>query len=556
MNQKNENELALINGVLNGITQAAFILDVDDFTILLANDQMKKLIGDKVNHYCYNVFCTKGLPCLDCPLICVPENETIETKYFSDIYDSYMVERISNIPWYDGRRAVLSVILNSDEIIERNRIQNLKDKELQYQNELKHQAEYDGLTGLPNTRRFMADVKKKMAENQDEEYAIVVFDIDRFKMINDLFDMSVGDEVLKFIADTLNDVLPKEDCRSRLYSDVFCFCTNYTTKGKMIQLVEKVNKAMKKHDFDFDFRLSFGIYLPKEKNIPVNLMCDRAALACRQVKSNVMQFCAFYDEQYRSEMIKAREIEQDMTAALENKEYIMYLQPKYSLRTGDLVGAEVLARWFHPQKGLIQPNDFIPLFEKNGFILKLDEFMWEQACKTLRHWIDEGRRPLPLSVNISRYHIQHNDLEKVLCGLIEKYDLKPDMLILEITETMFSEAEDVLYATLSRLQSLGFRLEVDDFGSGYSSLNMLRNAAVDTIKLDKDFLDQRLTTPKGKIVVKHTIALAKELRLSVVAEGVETSEHVQFLKSSSCDIAQGYFFAKPMPLEDFNKLEF
>jgi EAL domain-containing protein (putative c-di-GMP-specific phosphodiesterase class I) len=285
-------------------------------------------------------------------------------------------------------------------------------------------------------------------------------------------------------------------------------------------------------------------------------MCDRAMMASRTTKGNILKFCAFYDEQYREDMIKANEIEHDMNSALENQDFKMYLQPKYRLDDYELCGAEVLCRWVHPKKGIIAPNDFIPLFEKNGFIIKLDEYMWEQACKALRGWIDEGRNPVPLSVNISRYHIGRNDIAGILTGLMEKYELKPDLLHLEITESLFLDKPETLNRELVKLQNIGFTLEVDDFGSGFSSLNLIRNISVDTIKIDKDFLDNEIASEKGKIVVNHTIDMAKDLKLQVIAEGVETKEHVDFLKNSHCDIAQGYYFAKPMPLEEFDKFQF
>lgn len=285
-------------------------------------------------------------------------------------------------------------------------------------------------------------------------------------------------------------------------------------------------------------------------------MCDRAMVASKTTKGDVMRFCAFYDEQYREDMLRISEIEHDMHKALEERQFQMYLQPKFRLDTEALCGAEVLARWLHPSKGIIPPVDFIPLFEKNGFILKLDEYMWEEACKTLRSWIDEGREPIPLSVNISRYHINHNNLEDVLMGLVKKYDIKPEYLHLEITESLFLDNPEELNRVLERLKKQGFFLEVDDFGSGYSSLNLIRNISVDTIKIDKDFLDSEIASEKGQIVVNHTIDMAKDLRLQVIAEGVETKAHVDFLKKSRCDIAQGYYFAKPMPLDEFMKFDF
>ena len=345
----------------------------------------------------------------------------------------------------------------------------------------------------------------------------------------------------------------KHDLYCRAHSDVFFICTAYNKRGEIIKLIERLRKGIYHNEYAFDINTSFGIYLVNDRMVPINLMCDRATLATKTVKSNAMKFCAFYDEQYREEILRTTEIEQDMNLALSEKQFLMYLQPKYNLVTGEICGAEVLARWRHPVKGLIQPNDFIPLFERNGFILKLDEYMWEEACKTLAKWQEEGRKMIPLSVNISRYHIKNNDLIGVWKRLIRKYNIPTSLLTLEITETFFHDSYD-LYDTLTKLQEMGFKLEVDDFGAGYSSLNMIRNVPVNTIKIDKDFLDKKLATDKGKIVVSHTIAMAKDLKLDVVAEGVETEEHVEFLKASACDVAQGFFFSKPVPLKEFDHL--
>ena len=411
------------------------------------------------------------------------------------------------------------------------------------------------LTNIPNVNRFYVDAGRAIMEDESNHYAIISFDIDKFKLINDLFGMSTGDEVLKHIANVLRDRVPENGWYCRVHSDMFLICIPYSNRGDIIKKVEKIRKEIYKNSFSFDVNTTYGIYLVEDVTIPINLMCDRATLAARTVKGNAMNFCAFYDEQYRAEIIKNTEIERDMNAAISHKQFLMYLQPKYNLVTGKICGAEVLARWKHPVKGLIQPNDFIPLFERNGFILRLDEYMWEEACKTLARWRDEGRKLVPLSVNISRYHIQHNDLVGAWKRLIKKYRIPTSYLTLEITETFFYDSKD-LYEVLEQLQAMGFLLEVDDFGAGYSSLNMIRQIPVDTIKIDKDFLDKKLSTEKGKIVISHTIAMAKDLKLGVIAEGVETKEHVDFLKSSSCDVAQGFFFAKPMPVKEFEHIYF
>ena len=405
-----------------------------------------------------------------------------------------------------------------------------------------------------DAEHFLEEVKKLKADKTVKER--IKKEIERFKNINDIHGIAEGDQVLRFVARVLQETYGNQNNYARLHSDMFVFYMSYDKKGEIIKEIEKLRKKISNNPFQYDIVTKFGIYLVNDRSIPVNLMCDRAMMAERTVKGNIMKFCAFYDEHYREEMLRAGQIEQDMEKALTEHQYQMYLQPKYRLKDNSLCGAEVLCRWQHPEKGLIPPNDFIPLFEKNGFILKLDEYMWEEACKNIRRWLDQGRSVVPISVNISRYHIQHNDLEKALMELIHKYDLTPDMLNLEITESLFLDKPEELNRVLDRLQKLGFKLEVDDFGSGFSSLNLIRNISVDTIKIDKEFLDSEIASEKGKIVVNHTIGMAKDLHLQVIAEGVETKAHVDFLKNSNCDIAQGFYFAKPMPVPEFERIAF
>ena len=422
---------------------------------------------------------------------------------------------------------------------------------------LRYHQDYDTLTGAPNFERFTEEVNRLLLWDNGHNHAIIVFDIERLKVINDLYGIRMGDLALMHLSNVLQDTVESPNVYCRMHSDVFCICMTYENKGDIIRFIEKLKKKIENHQFSFDLKTSYGVYLPDENNsLAVNIMCDRAALAKKSIKDNVMQFCAFYDEEYRAEIMKNSEIEAEMEQALQEHQFIMYLQPKFSLDTGEIVGAEVLTRWQHPKKGMIKPDDFIPLFERNGFIIKLDEYMWEEACKAIHSWQQQGRRQFPVSVNVSRYHIYNRNIEQVLNNLLKKYELTPGALSLEITETMFFDNQNELYFLLNHLQQMGFRLEVDDFGSGYSSLNMLRNVPVDVLKIDKGFLDDTLNSEKGKIVIRHTIAMAKALQLQIIAEGVETEEHVRFLKNSQCDIAQGYYFAKPMPLEEFNKLKF
>lgn len=548
----NESAMRIVDSLLNVGYNASIVIDKATFEIIYQNRRAVDLLGYKLNCLCHEVFCTQDIPCIDCPIAGLSEWPVVQDRY-EEILDKNVKWQFTKIAWFDGRDAVLATILavgdEQDEIAKSIAGKTVLGID-------KDKRETDSLTQIPNYSRFYINTEQAIRKNIDKEYAIVVFDIDRFKSINDLYGMSKGDEALKHIASALKDLFDNGDNYARMSSDMFAFYMSYEKKGDIIREIEKIRKKISSNNFEFDLNTSYGIYLIVDRNVPVNLMCDRAMMASKTIKGNIMKFCSFYDEQYREEMLKTNEIEHDMNDALKNHDFKMYLQPKYKLSDNCLCGAEVLCRWIHPKKGIIPPIDFIPLFEKNGFILKLDEYMWEEACKTIRNWIDEGRKPIPLSVNISRYHIKHNDLETVLMNLINRYDLTPDMLILEITESLFLDKPEELNRVLVRLQNLGFKLEVDDFGSGFSSLNLIRNISVDTIKIDKEFLDNEIASEKGKIVVNHTIDMAKDLKLQVVAEGVETKEHVDFLRTSRCDIAQGYYFARPMPIEEFNKLCF
>lgn len=540
-----EDTKVLIDSIINADKRAAFVIDRENFEVMYMNDNAEKIFNGKVGTACYELFCSKDHACIDCPMMRMTGETVIQHRHSSTI-DAIGKWKFTPVRWFDNRDAILVTLLEIAGAFgseDDNVAAKLYNGNIEVQN--------DTLTGIPNYSKFCANAENAIRYNQDKNYAIVTFDIDKFKSINDQYGMSVGDMLLKQIANGLKKYFDLDENFARLHSDVFAFYMPYTKRGDIIKAIEKIRRNIVSGELQIDIKTSFGIYLVEDRHVPINLMCDRAKMAAFTIKKNVMKFCAFYDEQYHENMVKERGIEHDMHRALRNHEFKMYLQPKYNLCDGTMCGAEVLSRWQHPEKGLIPPLDYIPLFEENGFILKLDEYMWELACKTIREWLDAGIKPVPLSVNISRYHIVHNDLPSVFGRLMKQYNLTSDMLTLEITESMFMNSPAKLADTLNTLKARGFKLEVDDFGSGFSSLSMIRNVAVDTIKIDKNFLDQEISSDKGKIVVSHTISMAKDLQLQVVAEGVETGEHVEFLKQSHCDIAQGYYFAKPMTLEEF-----
>ena len=299
------------------------------------------------------------------------------------------------------------------------------------------------------------------------------------------------------------------------------------------------------------YRLVFGVAFIEDVRERLRKFGDRAALARQSIKGNALQHIAFYEEGMKNSVLTGKYIEDHMEQALENHEFVMYLQPKYSMQSGKMVGAEALVRWIQPGNGIVPPVDFIPVFEKNGFVTKMDAYIWEEACKTIRSWIDEGWEPLPISVNVSRIHLKDNQFIDVLNHLIEKYQISKNYLEIELTETADSTQ---ISEGISLLKDSGYTLLMDDFGSGYSSLNTLKDTQFDVIKIDRGFLQDFIGSERGQKIVEHTIQMTKSIGLDLVAEGVETKEQAQFLMGCGCDTAQGFYYAKPMTVEQFNEL--
>ena len=242
-----------------------------------------------------------------------------------------------------------------------------------------------------------------------------------------------------------------------------------------------------------------------------------------------------------------------MDAALANREFQVYLQPKVNASQGELAGAEALVRWIHPKEGFIPPNKFIPIFEQNGFILKLDDYMLEEIAKQQAQWMAQGKKIVPISVNVSRAHFTREDLAQHICNIVDKYHVPHNVIELELTESAFFDDKKVLLNTVKQLRDAGFLVSMDDFGSGYSSLNSLKELQLDVLKLDADFFRGADSQERGLLIVSEVIDLAKKLNMKIVAEGIESREQVDFLIEQECDLIQGYYFAKPMPIREFEE---
>ena len=401
-----------------------------------------------------------------------------------------------------------------------------------------------------NPQVFAQAVKKQFAKYPDDHFAFIQFDVEKFKMINELYGEDVGTEVLDNILNTLKSLCNEEQIYCRLSADIFMVVTKYQDEKQIVEFIHCLESHLD-HYKDIRYRLAFGVYLVTDKTMQIRYMGDSAALARKSIKGNALQNVAFYKEDLKSTLYSRKFVEDNMEEALRTGQFVMYLQPKYSISDNEMIGAEALVRWIHPELGVIAPINFIPVLEDNGFIVKLDEYMWEQACITIRKWIDQGKKPVPISVNVSRVHLLKDQLITTLKNLLKQYQIPRELLELEITETVQNINIDKVIRSLKKE---GYTLLMDDFGSGASSLNTLKNTPFDVIKIDREFLNDFIESDRGQKIIAHTIHMTKDIGLELIAEGVETKEQAMFLQDCGCDMAQGYYYAKPMPLSNFDEL--
>ncbi len=423
------------------------------------------------------------------------------------------------------------------------------DNEIKPFYELKYKTEVDEITNIRNFYKFSCDTKEMFDENPNGKFAIIAMDIDKFKIIKDVYGIETSKRVLGQIAVILERTISANAIFCRRYSDNFCIATEYIEERDIKDVIDKISKEIALSKFIIEISPVFGVYIVDDKNSQIEVMCDRANIAKKNYKLGEKAY-VFYDTDFRRQILNETALESEMYDALDNRNFFMYLQPKYNLKNKNIVGAEALVRWNRNKNEFLLPQKFLPLFEKNGFIIKLDEYIWEEACRTLRKWIDLGFNPVPISVNVSRRQIFNPNFLDMLLWLADKYNLPHNLIGLELPESIFIDNSDTVYKILEKVKEHNFTLEMDDFGEGYSSLKMLKNVNVDRIKIDKEFLDETINK-KGRVVLKHTITMAKELNLEVIAEGVENKEQIDFLIESGCNIAQGFYFSKPLSVDEF-----
>ncbi len=407
----------------------------------------------------------------------------------------------------------------------------------------------DYYTTTDNPIMFHDMISQRLTAYPDTKFALVQFDIKRFKLINENYGEDAGTEMLQFISRQLSNFCGKQQMGARMSGDVFALLTPYEDKDGLLSVVSELQRCLKNFR-QYSYEFVFGIYLIEDRSVSVRTMCDCAAMARQSIKKNALESVAFYNKNMQKAIKERKFVESRMKKALDNNEFIIYLQPKFSISSGEAIGYEALVRWQSPERGMIYPDGFIPLFEENGFITKLDAYVWECACMVLRDWIDRHFTPLPISVNVSRANLDDESFLNVLDGLIEKYRLPKHLLELEITESI---ENDTTLRMTEKIKEHGFILLMDDFGSGYSSLNTLQDTRFDVLKLDREFFSTHMSNDRGKKIIMHTISMSKDVGLGLIAEGVETADQAQFLENCGCDTAQGYLYAKPMPVQEAEK---
>lgn len=409
----------------------------------------------------------------------------------------------------------------------------------------------DAATGLLGKEAFFDEAAAYLRHSGARDVSIVCFDVDHFKLFNDLHGLDCGDELLRYLGRALALRFSPDGAQplARLAADTFALCATGIRPERVERILVDISSECPN---GIDAIVRAGVYRIEDPASPVSIMCDRAVIALRTVKGSYFDRVALYDPGMREALVLEREVVAGIESALREDRIELFLQPKCNIRTGKIVGAEALARWRHPERGIVAPGEFIPLIERNGLVRSLDLRVWEKTAAWIRGLIDEGVQPVPVSVNVSRADIYLVDVAAELHALVERYGIEPSLIEVEITESAYSERPDRIVAAFDELAERGFTVLMDDFGSGYSSLNMLKDINVDVLKIDMRFLDR--DDRRSKDIMESVIRMARWLDLPVIAEGVETREQVNFLLDVGCSYAQGYYYARPMEAAAFEAL--
>ena len=409
---------------------------------------------------------------------------------------------------------------------------------------------HDSLTGLYTMQRFSEVTREMLDSYPNQEFCMICSNIKDFKLINDLFGTDRGDEVLLMQASMMQRMVASPGTYGRIGGDKFALCMPKERFREEI-FVDGIKKMQNEYTSSvYRMHIYIGVYNIKNRDETISVMCDRCNMAIESISGDYSRIVAYCKDELIEASVEENRMCGEFEDALRDHQFKMYLQPQVTYE-GELCGAEALVRWVHPEMGMIVPDRFIPIFERSALIYRLDYYIWEEAVKTLKRWSEMGHEELYISINISVKDFFYLDIYQELKGLVEKYEVSPKRLKLEITESVFLVEPASRMQLIERLRDYGFEVELGDFGSGYSSLNMLKDIHTDGLKVDRDFLLSATADERGYNVIKSIYHLASDLNMKVIVEGVETEEQLNMMKEIGESIFQGYYFSKPIPMREF-----
>lgn len=416
---------------------------------------------------------------------------------------------------------------------------------------LEYRLNYDSLTKAYNRYGFYKNAQKLIKEHTDTEYCLILSDIKSFKLINEIYGENIADKILIDEVNIIRQKMKGNSVLGRLNGDIIAMVIpkEYLSEKEFSDMIKLLSDRYSNKNFRLHIYL--GVYYIKDVNETIRQMVDKVSLVIMKSKGNMSNYILYYDENsYRNDIFKLQLIGEFETALNENQ-FCMYLQPQTD-KDGNMLGAEALIRWNHPNMGLIMPGAFIECFEDAGLIYRLDNYIWEEAAKQLKIWKDSGYNYY-ISVNISAKDFYHIDVYQTFKNLVSKYGIDTDKLHIEITETALSEDKQAAHKTIERLHDEGFIIEIDDFGSGYSSFNFLKDVCADVIKIDRVFLKKSSHEERGEQILRSIISLSHDIGMDVITEGVENVDQLSMLAKMNCDWFQGYYFSKPITVGDFEE---
>lgn len=410
-------------------------------------------------------------------------------------------------------------------------------------------VEHDELTGIYTRQAFFYHAKTLLKAKAEERFHLIVADIRDFKLINSSYGDKIGDEVLCYLAKTYTKMF-RDGLVSRYGSDQFV-CMTYGDWDLSLETMKKLTEEIAENAPIPNLMIKYGVYEDVDTSLPISVICDRGFMAIRSIRDNYEHSIAYYTEEMNQKQMQDRALENRFESAISNKEFVAYFQPKYDVKTEKIVGAESLVRWINSDGSMVMPGDFIPLYERDGLIVRLDEYIFRHVCEFQRELMEKGQELLPISVNLSRASIHHIGVVDRYVEIVKETGIPFSCVSIELTETATLNNVKIRDFT-ERLVNAGFALHMDDFGSGYSSLITLSELPFNTLKIDKSLVDC-IGQQKGRMVVQQVIILAHGLGMNVIAEGVETAEQVELLREMECDDIQGFYYSRPLPREEFIK---